>query len=86
MRLPKVATGQRLPQKALLSMVRVVSRASGDPVSPSDIMRTVLYRPKLFGKPYSELIHALLRGPSDWSAGERELLAAFTSRLNACRF
>jgi hypothetical protein len=86
MRLPKVATGQRLPQKALLSMVRMVSRVSGDPVSPSDIMRTVFYRPELFGKPYSELIHALLRGPSDWSAGERELLAAFTSRLNTCRF
>jgi len=86
MRLPKVATGQRLPQKALLSMVRALSRVSGDPVSPSDIMRTVLYRPELFGKPYSELIHALLRGPSDWSAGERELLAAFTSRLNTCRF
>jgi hypothetical protein len=49
-------------------------------------MRTVLYRPELFGKPYSDLIHALLRGPSDWSAGERELFAAFTSRLNTCRF
>jgi hypothetical protein len=86
MRLPKVATGQRLPQKALLSLIRVVSLLSGDPVSPSDIMRTVLYCPELFGKPYSELIHALLRGPSDWSAGERELFAAFSSRLNTCRF
>jgi hypothetical protein len=86
MRLPKVATGQRLPQKALLWMVRMVAMISGDPVSPSDIMRTVLYRPELFGKPYSDLVHALLRGPSDWSAGDRELFAAFTSRLNSCRF
>ena len=86
MRLPKVATGQRLPQKALLRMVRVVAMISGDPVSPSDIMRTVLYRPEHFGKTYSDLVHALLRGPSDWSAGERELIAAFTSRLNSCRF
>jgi hypothetical protein len=86
MRLPKVATGQRLPQKALLLMVRMIAMISGDPVSPSDIMRAVLYRPELFGKPYSDLVHALLRGPSDWSAGERELFAAFTSRLNSCRF
>jgi hypothetical protein len=85
-RLPKVATGQRLPQKALLRIIRVVSLLSGDPVSPSDIMRTVLYRPEIFGKPYSDLIHTLLRGPSDWSVGERELFAAFTSHLNTCRF
>jgi hypothetical protein len=86
MRLPKVATGQRLPQKALLGMVRVVSLLSGNSASPPDIMRTVLYRPELFGKPYSDLVHALLRGPSEWSVGERELFAAFTSRLNSCRF
>jgi hypothetical protein len=86
MRLPKVATGQRLPQKVLLHFIRVVARLSGDPVSPSDSVRTMLYRPQLFGKPYSELIETLLRGPSDWSAGERELFAAFTSRLNTCRF
>jgi hypothetical protein len=83
MRLPKVATGQRLPQRALFGMIRLLSR---DPAQPPDIVRTVLYRPKYFGRPYSDLVHALLRGPSDWSAGERELLAAFTSHLNACRF
>jgi hypothetical protein len=83
MRLPKVATGQRLPQKALLRMIRLMSR---DPAAPPDIVKTVLYRPEFFGRPYSDLIHALLRGPSEWSAGERELFAAFTSHLNACRF
>lgn len=83
MRLRKVATGHRLPQKALLGMIRVMSR---DPSSPQDIVKTVLYRPEFFGRPYSELVHALLRGPSAWSVGERELFAAFTSSLNACRF
>ncbi len=86
MRLPKVATGQRLPHKALLSMVRLLALVSGDPTAPPDIMRTVLYRPELFGRPYSDLVHALLRGPSDWSVGERELFATFVSHLNACRF
>lgn len=83
MRLPKVATGQRLPQKMLLGMIRLMSR---DPDAPPDILRTVLYRPEFFGRPYSDLVHTLLRGPSDWSAGERELFAAFTSQLNSCRF
>ena len=29
---------------------------------------------------------ALLRGPSAWSVGERELFAAFVSALNHCHF
>lgn len=83
MRLPKVATGHRLPEKAQLAMIRLMTR---DPSSPQDIVKTVLYRPEYFGRPYSNLVHELLRGPSEWSAGERELFAAFTSQLNACRF
>jgi hypothetical protein len=27
-----------------------------------------------------------MRGPSEWRVGERELFAAFTSRLNQCPF
>ena len=51
-----------------------------------DIVRTLLYRPKLFGKSYNEWIQAVLRGPSAWSVSERELFASFTSRLNQCVF
>jgi hypothetical protein len=83
MRLPKVATGHRLPQKVMLGLIRLMSR---DPADPPDIVRTVLYRPEFFGRPYSNLVHELLRGPSEWSVGERELFAAFTSRMNECRF
>jgi len=28
----------------------------------------------------------VMRGPSDWSVGERELFAAFVSSLNQCPF
>jgi hypothetical protein len=28
----------------------------------------------------------VMRGPSRWSVGERELFASFTSRCNACVF
>lgn len=30
--------------------------------------------------------HMVMRGPSPLSAGQRELIAAFTSRLNECPF
>jgi AhpD family alkylhydroperoxidase len=31
-------------------------------------------------------LQAMTRGESDWSVGERELFAAFVSRLNGCEF
>ena len=34
----------------------------------------------------TEYHDALLRGPSDWSVGEREAMAAYVSALNACSF
>lgn len=83
MRLHRVATGHRLPQKALLAIIRLMAQ---DAAKPQDIVKTIFYRPEYFGRPYSDLVHELLRGPSEWSAGERELLAAFTSHLNECRF
>ncbi len=83
MRLQRVATGHRLPQKLMLGMIRLTTR---DPSSPPDVVKTIFYRPEYFGRPYSNLVHELLRGPSEWSVGERELFAAFTSHLNACRF
>ena len=38
------------------------------------------------GRPILELSEALLRGPSPLSPGERELIAAYVSGLNNCRF
>jgi hypothetical protein len=83
MRLHIVETGHRLPQKLLLRMIRLLS---GDPHQPGDVVKTMLYRPEFFGKPYCTLLQALMRGPSSWTVGERELFAAFTSRKNECEF
>jgi hypothetical protein len=52
----------------------------------SDIRRTLSYRPEVFGQPFSAHLQAVLRGPSDWSVGERELFAAFVSRKNQCEY
>ena len=59
------------------------------PHAPSDapgVIKTLLYRPELFGDPFSTRLDEVMRGPSDWSAGERELFAGFTSLLNQCPF
>lgn len=51
-----------------------------------DVVRTLMYRPKLFGGAYNAWAQAVMRGPSGWSVWERELFASFTSRTNACVF
>jgi hypothetical protein len=81
MRLVCVEKGHRLPQKLLLALIRVVSRRK-----PPDVVKTLLYRPEVFGRPFSAILQEVLRGPSPWTVGERELFAAFTSRLNECHF
>ncbi|HET8680414.1 MAG TPA: peroxidase-related enzyme [Micromonosporaceae bacterium] len=43
------------------------------------------FRPET-AKPLNELAEALLRGPSPLTRGERELIAAYVSGLNECRF
>src|SRR5690606_37820022 len=43
------------------------------------------YRPDT-GRPLQELAEALLRGESTLERGERELIAAYVSRLNECNF
>ena len=53
---------------------------------PLGVVKTLLYRPELFGWPFSQALDRAMRGPSPWSAGERELFAAFTSLLNECHF
>ena len=80
MRLAILETGYRLQQRVALSAVRL----SGLPVL--DVVRTFMYRPEFFGRPFCDFAQQVMRGPSEWSVGERELFGAFTSNLNHCRF
>ena len=80
MRLRKVHAGQPLRDRAMLGLMRVVmGHAPG-------VVRTLMYRKGYFGRPFSELTQQVMRGPSPWTVGERELFAAFVSRLNQCVF
>jgi hypothetical protein len=81
MRLDNVSRGHRLKHKLILRLIRTMSG-----LEPPDVLKTIFYRPEFFGRAFSDLTQSVLRGPSPWSVGERELFAAFTSRLNACRF
>jgi len=80
-RLGVVDRGHAPGEAAVLDEIR--SRTGGE---PPGVVKTLLYRPELFGLPFSEALEPAMRGPSEWSAGERELFAAFTSLLNQCPF
>ncbi len=56
----------------------------GQPIT--DMGRVECYRPELQGAIFDAIIQELMRGPSDWSVAERELLAAFVSSKNHCPF
>ena len=81
MRLEIVDSGHAPDEAALLAQIR--ERTGNEPLG---VVKTLMYRPDLFGRPFSEELDVVMRGPSDWSAGERELFAGFTSLLNQCPF
>ena len=81
MRLSVVDSGHAPAEAAVLDMIR-----ERNGYEPLGVVKTLMYRPELFGRPFSETLEQVMRGPSEWSAGERELFAAFTSRLNQCLF
>lgn len=81
MRLTILERNQRLRARAAIRLIGLSSRTK-----PDDIARILLYRPDFFGRPFLQLIRAVMRGPSEWTVGERELFAAFVSRLNECTF
>ena len=81
MRLKNVERGDRLKYRFFFQFIRLVSGFRAP-----DVIRTLHYRRDFFGGPHSAHTQAVMRGPSEWSVGERELFAAFVSRLNHCLF
>jgi hypothetical protein len=81
MRLHCVETGHAPEEARTLDYLR---SASGR--EPVDVVKTLHYRPEIFGRPFSTALDAAMRGDSDWSPAERELFAAYVSSLNQCPF
>jgi uncharacterized peroxidase-related enzyme len=80
MRLECVQNGQSFKNRLKIAVGRV---ALGE---VPDLVRIVLYRPRFWGRPMGLFSDSVLRKPSEWTVGERELFAAYVSGKNSCRF
>jgi AhpD family alkylhydroperoxidase len=67
--------------KLLFAVIRLFS---GHPVP--DAAKLVFYRPDFYGAHAKEFTHEAMRGPSAWSVGDRELMAAYVSTVNESAF
>ena len=81
MRLTVLDRGHSIGIKLMFALIRVMSGHRAP-----DVVKTLRYRPDFFGAPMGEVFQTAMRGPSPWSVGERELMAAFVSRVNTCEF
>jgi AhpD family alkylhydroperoxidase len=79
MRLAILDSGHTFQMKVLFAFIRAVSRL---PVP--DAIKLNRYRPDFYGMPMRVITHEAMRGPSAWSVGDRELMGACVSQINAC--
>jgi uncharacterized peroxidase-related enzyme len=80
-RLAILDSGHSLGTKALFAFIGAVSR---QPVL--DAVKGVKYRADFYGSPMSRVTQDVMRGPSAWSVGDRELMAALIANTNACEW
>jgi uncharacterized peroxidase-related enzyme len=81
MRLEILNSGYRPGTKLLFAVIRLFS---GQPVP--DAAKLVFYRPDFYGTQAKKFTHEAMRGPSAWSVGDRELMAAYVSKVNGSAF
>lgn len=81
MRLSILDSGHGFGTKALFAIIRAVSRQP-----TPEVVKLVMYRSDFFGTRMKTVTHEAMRGPSAWSVGDRELMAAFVSKMNECEF
>jgi hypothetical protein len=81
MRLRKLRNGHGVRQRLVLGLTYLLTLSE-----PVDVLKAFTYRPRYFGRHFCDWGHDLMRGPSEWTVGERELFGAFTASLNQCVF
>jgi AhpD family alkylhydroperoxidase len=81
MRLDILNRGYRPGTKLLFALIRLMS---GRPLP--DAAKLVFYRPDFYGARAKEFTQEAMRGPSAWSVGDRELMAAYVSKVNDSAF
>ena len=79
MRLKILDEPQSFRSGIVFTLIRLFSR---HPVL--DVIRLVYHRPDFYCP--QPLTHEVMRGPSSWSIGDRELMAAFIARSNECEW
>lgn len=79
MRLEILDRGHGMAAKALFGVIRLATR---QPVV--DAVKLAFYRKDFYGA--GPLTNEAMRGPSQWSVGDRELMAAFVAKANECPF
>jgi AhpD family alkylhydroperoxidase len=78
-RLAILDKGHGIRAKAIFVLIRVFS---GHPVV--DAVKLALYRPDFYRA--GGLTQEAMRGPSEWSVADRELMAAYVSKMNGTEF
>ncbi len=81
MRLKILTSGYSFGTKVLFALIQALSR---QPLP--DAAKLVFYRPEFYGEPMKAFTQEAMRGPSAWSVGDRELMAAVVSQTNECAF
>jgi hypothetical protein len=81
MRLAILDSGHGLGAKTLFALIHTFSR---QPVP--DVLKVMKYRPEFLGAQLQKVVDEAMRGPSEWSVGDRELMAAVVSKVNQCEF
>jgi uncharacterized peroxidase-related enzyme len=81
MRLGEIERGDSLGSRFLIRMTSMVSG-----MRLPDAARVAFYHKGFVAGPLGAWTQATMRGPSSWSIGERELMAAMVAQWNSCPF
>jgi uncharacterized peroxidase-related enzyme len=81
MRLREIDRGDSIFNRGLIGLISLVSG-----MRLPDAARVAFYHKDFFSSPMGAWTQAAMRGPSVWSVGDRELMAALIAKWNSCDF